>query len=781
MRQFPLVLGAVGMLTGGGAWADDRAQPTILSGVDVIAAGPLSGSWLDRADVPAAINSISADDINRQASQNVVDVLLQRAPSIAINSESGNDFEPDVQFRGFVATPLSGVPEGLAVYQSGVRINDAFGDSVYWDFIPTVAISSLDVLSNNPIFGLNALGGAINMQMKDGFSWQGLESDFQAGSFGRLQNSTQGGWRNGRLSGYAAIETAHDDGWREASASAIRRLYGDVGYRDERLTMHLSITAADNAFGAAATAPVQLIQQNYAAVFTTPQTDHNQLAMVSLRGEAKATQTLTIAGTLYYRGFDQHRVDGNGTDAQACAADAALLCFNGPSPANGANGQQLGNPFGAGALLGEIDRNSTDTAGVGGAVQVTNTARFLGRTNRFSAGASIDAATTRFSASAELGTVAPDFSVTGGGVLLGASGDPISDGPVRLIARNTYIGVYGLDTLDLSPRISVTAGGRFNTAWVGLSDQLNRTGAANGLSGSHDYSHFNPVLGATFKASPGLTVYAGYSQANRAPTPLELGCANPNMPCIIDSFLVSDPNLKQVISRTVETGLRGKLNLTASAAALNWKLGFYRTDNTSDILNIPSPLNNGFGYFANVGATRRQGVEAEVDFRSRRWLVYATYAYVDAVYRKAITLAAPAGDPFADADGDISVARGGHISSIPPQRLKFGADYDVTPKWKVGGDLLAVSSQYYGGDESNQNPQLPGYLTIDLQSSYQATPNLKFYGLVDNLLNQRYSSYATFFDGSRYAGHPPFPHFTDPRTVSPGKPFAVYAGLKVTF
>ena len=327
----------------------------------------------------------------------------------------------------------------------------------------------------------------------------------------------------------------------------------------------------------------------------------------------------------------------------------------------------------------------------------------------------------------------------------------------------------------------MTAGGRFNTAWVGLSDQLNRTGGGNGLSGSHDYSHFNPVLGATFKASPGLTVYAGYSQANRAPTPLELGCANPNMPCIIDSFLVSDPNLKQVTSQTIETGLRGKLNLTASAAALSWKLGFYRTDNANDILNIPSPLNNGFGYFANVGATRRQGVETEVDFRSRRWLVYATYAYVDAVYRKAITLAAPAGDPFADAEGNISVSRGGHISSIPPQRLKLGADYDVTPKWKVGGDLLAVSSQYYGGDESNQNPQLPGYLTIDLQSSYQATANLRFYGLIDNLLNQRYSSYATFFDGSRYAGHPSFPNLTDPRTVSPGKPFAVYAGLKITF
>ena len=56
---------------------------------------------------------------------------------------------------------------------------------------------------------------------------------------------------------------------------------------------------------------------------------------------------------------------------------------------------------------------------------------------------------------------------------------------------------------------------------------------------------------------PGITAYGGYSESNRAPTPLELGCSNPNQPCLIESFLVSDPPLQQVVSHTYEAGLRG--------------------------------------------------------------------------------------------------------------------------------------------------------------------------------------------------------------------------------
>jgi len=187
-----------------------QENPLSVETVVVTAVSPVVGTAIDASDVPAALNGIGANDIARENSQNITDVLQKRIPGVTISSETGNDYEPDVQFRGYTATPLSGVPEGLAVYQNGVRINEAFGDEVHWDFIPTVAIQSMDVLSNNPVFGLNALGGAIDTQMKSGFTYQGFETDVQGGSFGRVQDSTQFGQQNGHTSIYAALEFASD-------------------------------------------------------------------------------------------------------------------------------------------------------------------------------------------------------------------------------------------------------------------------------------------------------------------------------------------------------------------------------------------------------------------------------------------------------------------------------------------------------------------------------------------------------------------------------------------
>ena len=759
------------------AQAQQAGAPTV-GEVVVVARTPLAAPDADASEVPASVEGFGAGDIALQDTQNLTDVLVQRIPSVTISSETGNDFEPDVQFRGFIATPLTGVPEGLAVYQDGVRINEAFGDNVRWDFIPTVAIDDLQVITDNPAFGLNALGGAIDMRMQDGFGFHGLESSLDGGSFGRVESSSEWGGQSGNLAAYLALEVSHDDGWREFSPSTVRRLYGDIGYRSDKAELHLNLTEADNYFGAAGTTPMQLIQQDQSAVFTTPQSDHNEMAMVSLQGKYRASDTLSLDGELYVRRLAQHHVDGNGTDAQPCDADASLLCFgDGVTPANGVNGQQLSDPFSPDATLGEIDTNSTHTWGYGGAAQLTETARIGGLDNSFAAGASLDLARTDFRADAELGTIGPNFVVDGEGVFLGASGDPISDGPVRLIARNSYVGVYALDTLKLTPSLALTGGGRFNSAQIDLDDQL-----GGSLTGDHHYQRLNPVIGATYAFSPALVAYAGYSEANRAPTPLELGCANPLQPCIIDSFLVSDPDLKQVVARTIEAGLRGRLPVAGPIGGrLQWQLSLYRTDSDNDILNIPSPLNNGFGYFANVGSTRRQGLDASLSYKASRWTLYASYSYVDAVYLGALTLAAPDGDPYADANGNIAVAPGDHISSIPRNRAKLGLDLDITRRWTLGGDLAYIGAEYYGGDESNQNPRLGGYATVGLRTSYQASSRLQLYGLIDNLLDRRYATYATFFDNSNYVGNPEFPNLTDTRAVTPGKPFAAYVGVKISY
>jgi outer membrane receptor protein involved in Fe transport len=733
---------------------------------------PLGGADADPDKVPASINAIDAGQIKQTGSLNIGDALVKYVPGITINEVSGNPFTPDVQFRGFVASPVSGTPQGLAVYQNGVRINEAFGDTVNWDLIPTAAIRSVTMVTNNPAFGLNALGGAVDMQMRDGFSYHGAEIDTMGGSFGRIQSSAQWGKQIDNYAVYGALEGLHDDGFRNFQTSNVRRFYGDVGVKNDQSEFHVNIGVADNDFGAAATTPAELLQQNWGATYTTPQTSTNKVGYVNFTGKVEVAPSWTVEGIAHARLFNQNVVDGNPTGTQPCTANAALLCFgDGTSPANGLNGAQLSNPFPVDAVLGEIDRTTTQTTTTGASLQATNTDQLFGHDNHFTLGASFDYSVTHFMASAELGTIAPDYVVGGSGIFLGQSGNPVSIGPVSLRTTNQYTGLYALDTFDVTRAFSITAGGRFNVADINLQDQI-----GTALNGSDTYTRFNPIIGGTYKITPGLTAYAGYSEANRAPTPLELGCADPAHPCIIASFLVSDPPLKQVVSHTWEAGLRGTQEL--QFGTLGWKLGGFRADNTDDILAIPSLL-QGFGYFQNVGSTRRQGIEAEATLKSNKMQFYASYTFIDARFLDALQVGS--NSPLA-AGGNVQILPGNQIPAIPRNRVKAGFDYAVTDAFKVGGDAMFIGSQYLVGDESNQYTRLPSYAVFNLHASYQIDKNFQVYARADNIFDNRYATYGTFFDTGNV---PNFANggnqFTDPRSLSPARPRAFYTGLKVTF
>ena len=89
-------------------------------------------------------------------------------PSALISDAQGNVYQRDLQYRGFEASPVNGAAQGIAVYQNGVRINESFGDIVNWDFLPDNAIEGITIVGANPVFGLNAIGGAAYL-LKSGF------------------------------------------------------------------------------------------------------------------------------------------------------------------------------------------------------------------------------------------------------------------------------------------------------------------------------------------------------------------------------------------------------------------------------------------------------------------------------------------------------------------------------------------------------------------------------------------------------------------------------------
>jgi iron complex outermembrane receptor protein len=746
-------------------------QAVALPTVEVVGTAPLPGAEIERSKVPANVQTLGPTDFDHSVAPSLTDAMVRGLPGVSRGDQTGNPFQPDINYRGFVASPVLGQPQGLAVYQNGTRINEVFGDTVNWDFIPDIAIQRMTLAPNNPVYGLNAVGGAIAIDMKNGFTYGDLQGEVRGGSFGRIGASAQAGRQSGNMSAYVAADAVSDDGWRDfSSSSRLRRMYVDLGARGEDTEFHLTFTGADNKLGSVVATPVEMLNQRWSSVYTWPQNTHNRLAFVQASASYKPTDAFSLQANAYYRGFWQSHLDGNTTDAQPCAVPG-LLCFNDDTtPLFDTAGRQVPDIFGPN--LGQLDRTWTTANSFGGTLQATSTTQLFGRDNHLVVGTSVDHGRVQFTAASELGTIDQNLFVTGTGVTIQQPAGDLA--PVSLHTTNTYTGVYLTDTLDVTSQLSLTAGGRFNLASIKLEDQI-----GTALNSNNTFSRFNPVVGLTYSITPNLTAYASYSEANRAPTPLELGCADPARPCLVDAFLVSDPPLRQVVSHTYEAGLRGSIGIDGKNGLLKWNLGVYRTDSDDDIVNVQSPL-NGFGYFINAAKTRRQGIEAGATYTQERWKAYANYAFVDATFQTPLALPSPF-NPFAvpDAEGNlvVNVVPGNHIPSVPQHRFKAGVEYSISEPWTIGADLNVVGSQFLVGDQANQNPKVPAYWVVNLHTSYKVTKNIEVFGLVQNLFNQHYYAAGTFFDRQAI----PFLALNDPRTFLPGAPLAAYAGIRGTF
>jgi iron complex outermembrane recepter protein len=741
---------------------------------------PATGT-IDRDKVPANTTVLTAPDFNHTQTTNLLDSLFVNIPGASLSDQSGNAFQRNFDFRGFTASPVPGTPQSIAVYQNGVRINESYGDVVNWNFIPETAIRRLSLVPNDPIYGLNAIGGAINIEMKNGFNYQDKEAQAQAGSFGRVQANAQAGVQDGNLSAYINVDGANDNGWRQfSSQSRLRHIYLDLGGRNDETEFHLTFTGADDKLGAVAATPTQLLAQNWTAVYTWPQTTRLQLAFLTASLNYSPSETLLLQGNAYFRGYRAAHVDGNGTDAQPCDPGGALagqLCIgDGNTPLN--INAPTPNTISPTAFLGEIDRNWTNTNSLGGTGQATSTAKIFDHDNHFVVGVSVDYGNTQFNGNSEVGPIDQNLFVNGTGIYIDQPSSDIT--PVSLRAINTYTGIYATDTVDVTSQLAVTAGARFNMAQINLTDE---TGANPLLNSNNYFQHFNPVVGTTYKITPNLTTYAGYSISNRTPTPLELGCSSPTIPCMIDNFLIADPPLKQVVSHTMEAGFRGTFGTSDRTGQGSWGLNAFRTTLDDDIINVASTIPM-FGYFQNAGTTRRQGIEAKVNYKWDRITAYANYTYVDATYQSPLVISSP-NNPYADANGNIFVTPGDHIPAIPAQRFKVGAEYAVANSWKIGADLNVVGSQYLIHDDANQNPKVPAYAVVNLHASYQVYKDIEVFGLVNNLFDQHYYSAGTFFQTSGFNsntfGAANTGVYSDPRTFLPGMPLAAYAGIRGKF
>jgi iron complex outermembrane receptor protein len=155
---------------------------------------------VDQDKIPSNVQTLSAADFSYMTTPDLLQAMERALPGVALSDQTGNQFQLDLNYRGFIASPVIGTPQGIAVYQNGVRINEVFGDIVNWDFIPQNAINGMTLVPSNPVYGLNAIGGALSIQMKNGFTYHGVEGEVNGGSYGRIGSSVQAGGQvgNGR-------------------------------------------------------------------------------------------------------------------------------------------------------------------------------------------------------------------------------------------------------------------------------------------------------------------------------------------------------------------------------------------------------------------------------------------------------------------------------------------------------------------------------------------------------------------------------------------------------
>jgi outer membrane receptor protein involved in Fe transport len=337
---------------------------------------------------------------------------------------------------------------------------------------------------------------------------------------------------------------------------------------------------------------------------------------------------------------------------------------------------------------------------------------------------------------------------------------------------DAYVGGFASDTLNLTNALALTVSGRLNFAEIDLQDQ-----GGGDLTGNHAYARFNPAAGLTYTVAPWLTAYAGYAEANRAPTPAELSCADPENSCSLANFFVGDPDLKQVVAHTVEAGLRGHFDV-ADGARLGYDLSFFHTDSDDDIVFINSiTLNRAF--FANVGQTRREGGSARVDLKLARISAYANYTYTDATYQTGY-VESGGSNPDADASGNITVRPGDQLPGVPRSVIKFGLDGVITQAWHAGVDGQYQGAQYLFGDDANLTPRLPGYFVMNLHSSYDVTQWFQLFANAQNVFDRRYYTYGTF-SPTTSVFLAQAPNATNPRSFSLAEPLGFFGGVRVKF
>jgi len=707
--------------TGSRAQQDGQSPPAAPKSVEaseeIVVIGRLPQLPLPPSKVPAAVQVIEGADLQRSGRPSLPDALASQVPGLSLSDEQGNSYQPDLSLRGFQATSVTGVPQGVSVFLDGVRVNEPTAEEINFDLLPTEDLETIEVVPGpSVLFGRNTLAGAINLVTRRGKEGGSAFAEVSAGSAGLQKYRALLSGRKGPVDFYVSGTETQEDGWRDASGARLAKGFGKLGFRDGGTDLTLSYQHVDNRISQAGPLPASELARDRAANYTAGDFFAPRLDQLALNLRRDLGERFVFSANGFGRLLHVEQFNVN--------------------------------------LLAANSRLFSRTASAGGTLQLDRTAPLFGRWNLLTFGLEYAHSDVEVSVFNE-----PDLDT-------------------RVHDRQDTVGAYLQETFQVArgalrqgDEVVLTGAMRWDFIRHRIADQSPERPGREDASGVPAFRRLDPLIGLNYNLSRDHGVYLSWSQGFRAPALLELTCAGPAAICPgLQAGTAPDPPLKPVRATNYEIGFR-----TRPAAWVSGQVSAYRTDVLDDIFSV-SPAGTTGVYFQNIGRTRRQGIEASVRGKPAGWLgAWVTYALTEATFEEDVTLATPR--PTSECSGASCIERvraGSELPLVPLHRA--GAGLELQPYGWLSLSLSGtfVGAQHLRGDEENVAAKLDPYVSLDGGVRASAAGFVAWIRF-SNLLDSRYSTFGTFAPNPKQPGTPVEPFLT------PGRPFQVFAGVSYGF
>jgi outer membrane receptor protein involved in Fe transport len=527
-------------------------------------AGPAIGS-----SVPARASVIVASEVEAWNPRLLSDAVV-REPGVSLYDDLGSAYKTTLVTRGFTASPVVGLPQGVSVFVDGVPVNEPDAGQVNFDLLPLEHVSRLEVLSGTAsLLGPNSLGGAINLVTRRGDEASEGEIEVTGGSYDdySVKLSSGGpiarGWRYYAGGGYAG-----ERGWRQVTGARRGDGFLNIGRRGPMSGLNFQAHLAAGFAETAGSLPLSVYRVRPDSNLSAEDFEDLDQVHVAVSGHRRVQGGFASA-VAWFRQSDAERFNVNQ------APDPNVRSFSNNRTSGGSVDWRVGHALGRGTL------------GL-----------------RLGAGGSASRSRVRIYAEQATSDITTHV-----------------ESPIR------KLDAYGVADYTLGPA-TLSAGLRYDVVRIPFRNRLDAARDTTSV-----FHRLSPRGGVSIALAESGAIYVSAGRSFRAPAIIELACADPNEPCPLPFALGDDPPLDPVVATTVEAGGRWtwralELNASVYRTDVRNEIFLFPYDDASEPAG--STID---GYFDNLARTRRAGIELAARAHVRALSLYATYALTRATFQ----------------------------------------------------------------------------------------------------------------------------------------------------